>query len=196
MRASRSMSIDLSGRWLRASAVLALAGATLGFLLDAIHTHTGTTAYTRPVFFEAAWWVPPLFAFAGLAIGLARPLWERLLRRPSPAPAASTVALAMGGFILAYALSGVLPGEWPLRALALGALFLASYLAFDRSGLGLFLAASTAVLGTAAEMAQIHLGLFRYLHPSLDVVAAWLPLLYANAAVGVGLWGKRLVDGG
>src|SRR5579871_2239616 len=72
--------------WARAALVLGAAGAVLGTLLDGIHTHTGTTWYPHPVFWLAASWTPAIFAFAGLSIGLTRPLLDRALKRDEPPP--------------------------------------------------------------------------------------------------------------
>jgi hypothetical protein len=184
-----------SPRWLRAGATLALTGATLGTALDATHVHTGTTAYTHPSLLGQAWWVPPLFAGAGVVIGLARPVAERLFGRVAPPPAWGAVIVAMGLFILAYAASGLLDGSPWFCALLLAALFVAGWLRYDGSSLGLLLAALTAVGGTLVEMWLVQVGAFSYLAPSMGGVAVWLPALYLCAAVGVGALGKRLVDG-
>ena len=72
---------------------------------------------------------------------------------------------------------------------------MAAWLRCDRTGLGLVLAVLTAIIGTAVETLLVAVGGFRYLAPSLGLVAVWLPALYCCAAVGVGTLGKRLVDG-
>lgn len=184
-----------SPRWLAGTATLALAGATLGTGLDAIHVHTGTTAYTHPALAGQAWWVPPLFASAGVLIGLARPVAERLLDQRTAAPSWAAVAAGMLLFMSAYALSGLLD-HWPRACAALLAtLFVAGWRWLDGSGLGLLLAALTAIGGTLVETALVGTGAFVYRAPSMGVVAVWLPALYCCAAVGVGALGKRLVDG-
>jgi hypothetical protein len=188
-------SVRPSPRWLRAGVTLAFTGATLGTALDAIHVHTATTAYTHPALAGQAAWVPPLFASAGVLMGLGRPLAERVVGRVAPAPSWGTVGIAMAAFMLAYGLSGLLDA-WPTACtVVLGALFVAAWLRCDRSALGLVLAALTAIIGTAVEMLLVAVGGFRYLEPSLGLVAVWLPALYCCAAVGVGALGKRLVDG-
>lgn len=185
----------MAARWGKAVAVLALLGATVGTALDAVHVHTGTTQYTHPDFFGLAWWVPPEFALAGVAIGLARPIWERLLLRPAPSRSRRSVAFGMAMFVLAYALSGLLPFDWTTKSLVLVSIFGVVWGVCDRTALGAFLAGSTAFLGTATEIALVRLDLFSYLHPNLSVVAGWLPWLYSTAAIAVGNLGKRLVDG-
>ncbi|HVO30478.1 MAG TPA: hypothetical protein VMV18_07070 [bacterium] len=183
------------GHWGKATLLLAVLGATVGASLDALHVHTGTTAYTHPDFFGIAWWVFPEFGAAAVGIGLARPLWERLLERRTPSQPAWSIGLAMALFVLAYALSGTLPADWTTRSLVLVVIFGTVWAVCDRSMVGMFLAVSTALLGTSTEVALVRLDLFYYLHPNLSVVAGWLPWLYTTAAIAVGNLGKRLVDG-
>jgi len=193
--ALRSSSAQEAPRWLSAAATLALAGATIGTGLDAIHVHTGTTAYAQPVLFGQAWWVPPLFATAALAIGLGRPLVERVLGVHGSVPTASAAAGGMALFVLAYAASGLVRGGPALRSILLAAMFVLAWLMWDRTGLGLVLAVLTAIIGTFVEITLVRTGTFLYREPSLAGVTVWLPWLYGCAAVGVGNFGKRLVDG-
>jgi hypothetical protein len=184
-----------SPRWLAGAATLALTGATLGTALDAIHVHTDTTAYAEPVLYGQAWWVPPLFASAGVLIGLARPIAERLVGRPGAAPTWPAVLAGMLLFISAYALSGLLDAwPWACAALLTG-LFVVGWRQLDGSGLGLVLAVLTALGGTLVEAALVSAGAFAYVSPSMGGVSVWLPALYCCAALGVGALGKRLVDG-
>ena len=178
---------------LRASAFLLLAGATLGSLLDAIHTHTGTTRYAAPLFFLAAWWTPPLFAAAALAIGLQRSLFTRWSGRAAPPPRGARVALAMALFVVAYAASGLLSFGWAGKSALLGALFAVTFWLCDRTLLGLGLAALTAFGGWSVEATLVHHGLFFHKDTEILGVAAWIPWLYATAAVAVGALGTWLV---
>src|SRR4030095_2718885 len=77
----------------------------------------------------------------------------------------------------------------------LGALFVAAWLRCDRTGLGLVLAALTAIIGTAVETLLVAVGGFRDLAPPRGLGAVGLPARSGGAAVGVGALGKRLVDG-
>ena len=183
----------MAARWLRAAGLLALIGATLGSLLDGIHTHTGTTAYPHPWIWLMAWWVPLLFGAAGVSIGLSRPLWERLLSVNDRAPSLGAACGALAAFAAAYGLSGTLPGGPLVRGGALLTIFAALWWAIDRRPLGLFLAVSTAVIGTSVEMTLVHFGCFAYLAPDFGGVAGWLPALYAVATVAVGGVGRVLV---
>jgi hypothetical protein len=180
------------GRWARAAAALFLLGATLGTALDAIHTHFGATAYTRPVFFRAAWWVPFLFG-AAFCIGLLRPLLERFLHRPSPIPPPRTVFIAMGFFVLAYWLS-VLPLSWPVVSLLLLVVALLSWWRCDRSALGAGIALAAGIGGPTVEHLLIERGTFVHLQVLLLGVPGWLPFLYLCAAIGLCTLAKRLVD--
>lgn len=182
------------GAWLRAGVVLLLLGATVGAALDGIHVRTDTLVYPTPDFLRMEWWVPPLFAAAGLAVGLARPLWERLLDRRTPAPSAPIVGLGMALFIASYALSGLLPWAWSSVALVLAVLAAVTWAACDRTGLGVFLAGATALLGTSVEIMLVREDLFAYVRPDIAGVPGWLPWLYVTAALAVGNLGKFLVD--
>ena len=101
----------------------------------------------------------------------------------------------MALFILAYVSSGLLQASPAICSVVLATLFVIGWLRYDRSSLGLVLAALTAVAGTAVEMLLVGVGAFVYLRPSLGGVAVWLPLLYCCASVGVGALGAWLVDG-
>lgn len=184
-----------ASRWLAAGATLALMGGTLGAGLDAVHVLTGTTAYSHPALFGQAWWVPPLFAGAGVAIGLGRPIAERLVGASNRVPSRSAALGGMALFILAYVSSGLLQASPAICSVVLATLFVIGWLRYDRSSLGLVLAALTAVAGTAVEMLLVGVGAFVYLRPSLGGVAVWLPLLYCCASVGVGALAAWLVDG-
>ncbi len=194
----RSRTDRFTGSWPAAAATLFLLGATLGTALDAIHTVTRTTEYARPIWSAAwafAWWTPPLFAGAGLAVGLARPLAERALGSRDPAPARGLVVAAMLVFAVAYALSGTLPGGNPARAAALAVCFGAAFAICDRTALGVLLAVGAGLGGALAEIALIRVGGFRHLQPDVLGLPCWLPLLYACGSVAVGALGRRLVAG-
>ncbi len=179
--------------WLRAALLLFGLGATLGTALDAVHVHTATTRYADPLVYEMAWFVPLLFGAAGVAVGLGRPIFDRLLRRQDPAPGTPALLGGLALFVVAYVLSGTLPGGNLLKCATLGALAVASLALFDRTGLGLLLACTTAVTGSAVEAVQIEAGIFSYLAPDRWGVPCWLPCLYACAQVAIGNLGRRLV---
>ncbi|HEV8322811.1 MAG TPA: hypothetical protein VG389_14450 [Myxococcota bacterium] len=175
----------------RAAPRLFLLGVTLGSALDAIHVHTGTTSYTAPVLFGAAWWVPLEFGVAGIAVGLGRRFLERTFRAESPAPAAPLLWVGLGCFVAAYAVSGFFSARAWLDAVLLAAVFAGAWLACDRTRIGLLAAGLTAAIGVGVEVAMVRAGIFRYRAPGVLGVADWLPLLYGSAAVGIGNLGKH-----
>jgi len=182
--------------WARAALILGAAGAVLGTLLDGIHTHTGTTWYPHPVFWLAASWTPAIFAFAGLSIGLTRPLLDRALKRDEPPP--PPVAL-VGTFLLfvgAYFLSGFYPGTGLLKTTLLAVVFAVSWGAWDRTGVGLLCAVAAGAGGVGVESALVHAGAFFHRDTELFGVPIWLPLLYASASVSIGVFGQRLIRAG
>ncbi len=183
------------GRWLRGGVFLAVAGATLGTALDAIHVHTGTTRYTSPTLLGLAWWVPPLFGTAAVAIGLGRPLTERVLGTSSPAPRGGPVLFGMLLFVAGYVVSSVGVGGSTGRAAALVAMAAVGWTVCDRHLAGLLHAMLAAVGGVLVETVLVRLGAFEHARADFLGVAGWLPALYLCAAVGVGALGKRLVDG-
>ena len=184
-----------ASRWGFAAGVLAIMGATVGAALDMLHVATRTTSYPHPDVLGIAWWVFPEFAAAAIAIGLARPIWERILDRRTPAASSLEIAGGRLCFVLCYALSGLLPLPWSTTALVLAVLAFAAWGVSDRSGLGVFLGVCTALIGTTTEIILIRYGFFRYERPDLLGVAGWLPWIYVAAGCAVGQLGKRLVDG-
>lgn len=174
--------------WARGAAGMLALGATVGSLLDGIHTFSGVTAYAHPVVLRTAWWVPLLFAGA-YAIGLLRPLLDR-----GPSPSGRTVSIAFGLFALAYALS-VLPLAWPLVAAVLTGIFFVSFVACDRTPLGLAIALLASVGGPLFEAALVRTEVFVHTRPALLGVSGWLPQLYLSAAIALQATAKWLVDG-
>jgi hypothetical protein len=184
------------GAWARTVAGLALLGATVGSALDAIHTHTGTTSYPEPWIFRMAFWTPPLFAGAAVAMGTGRPLWARFFGEPSGAAPADRRAVAgsLAVFITAYALSGLVPGPWFVRAALLAALAVFSWWRWDRTVRGVVLAVTAGVCGCFVEITLVGAGAFSYVTPDVLGVPAWLPLLYAAGSVALGCVGARLAS--
>ena len=180
-------------RWGRGLTVLALLGGTVGVALDGIHSHLGATAYSRPVFWGTAWWVPLLFAGA-FTIGLARPALERVLGGPRPAPPLGNALLAFALFVGAYWLS-VAPLDWRLVSVLLAGLFALGWWLCDRTVLGLAIALAAAVGGPLVESLLVSLGTFVHLHPVILGVSGWLPFLYLCAATALQSVAKVLVDG-
>ena len=183
-----------SGRWASAALRLALLGATLGVALDWLHVASGTTAYAEPAMFGLAWWVPLLFGAAAVAMGLARPLAERLTDRMSTELTTGGAVTGLVLFVLAYLGSSFLQFPSFVVAAIISVLFLCVWGTSDGTVLGFCLAFATAVIGTAVEVGLSGAGVFAHAHQELAGVAAWLPALYATGQMSVGALGKRLVD--
>ncbi|WP_224242591.1 INSIG family protein [Hyalangium gracile] len=167
-------------RLVRTALILTGLGATLGSLLDGIHSHFGALTYTTPFMARAAWWVPLLFAGA-YAGGVARPL----LGRDEPPLPAWKAALGMGLFIAAYWLT-VAPWAWTLRSAILGGIFVLGWWICDRTLLGVGIAVLTAILGPTVEILLVHAGTFVHHEVLFLGIPGWLPFLYLSAAVGLG----------
>jgi hypothetical protein len=186
------------GRWIRAAIQLGVLGATLGVALDWLHVATGTTAYAHPVMLGLAWWVPLLFGGAAVAMGLARPLAERLTGRTRDRMTveltAGAAAAGLAIFVLAYLATALLLLSPFVVAAIVSVLFLCAWGTSDGTSLGFWLAFLTAAIGTGVEVALAAAGAFTHHYQELAGVAPWLPPLYATGQMGVGAVGKRLVD--
>lgn len=174
-------------RYRRPILQLAAMGATLGVLLDAIHSHFGATSYTNPIVAQTAWWVPPLFA-AAYAGGITRPILEPSPRIPDWKP-----ALSMGIFIVAYWLT-VAPIASSSRIALLIALFATSLRLCDPTRAGLIVATTGAILGPTVEILLVNAGTFVHHEAHWQGIPAWLPFLYLNAGVGLGCLATWLVQ--
>ena len=181
------------GRWVGATIRLALLGATLGVALDWMHVVSGTTVYAEPMMYGLAWWVPLLFGAAAVAMGLARPVAERLTGRMSTRLTAGGTMRGLAIFVVAYAASSFLPFPSPLVAAIIAVTFLCAWGTSDGTELGFYLAAATAVIGTGVEVGLTAAGVFTHAHRELAGVPIWLPALYATGQMGVGAVGKRFV---
>lgn len=163
-------------------------GATLGTFLDWLHVVSRTTEYARPWLFGQPFWVPLLFGWAAVMLGLGRLVTGRLIRE-SPRPATLGEALfALGMFVVAYLESAYLPDSVALLALSGTALGLG--LGLDRSLAGLVAMLLAALFGSLTEIAIIAAGGFVYLGADgpgfFFGIPHWLPVLYLCAAVSVG----------
>ena len=171
-------------------------GAVGGSALDALHVHSGTTAYAHPWVFEMSPWVPLIFGLVGLSVGVSYPLAERLTGlRADRRPSWTEVSLGFALFAALYAMSGYLPTSNLVRlvVVSLGAAGL--YLWLARTKLALALAVVAAVIGPLAESAIVHSGFFAYRYPDLLGVTMWLPALYAGGSVAFGTLGHKVVGG-
>jgi hypothetical protein len=159
----------------RAIAVLALLGATLGVALDGWHVWR----------FGIATWTIPLFASAGVAVGVLPVAIERRLGLRVPPASRARVLSALALFVLAYLVTGLLRGAVCVAALSV--LALAIYFVGDRPppALALAHAAGAGAGGALVEMTLVHFGAFFHTDDRLFGVAPWLPLLYVCASLGL-----------
>src|SRR6185295_9595748 len=132
-------------KYSRAFIVLLIIGGTVGPCLDALHTYSGATWYPDPQLFRSVWWCPPLFAFAGVAIGMPRVFIDQRLDGRVLSPSGHAVAWKMGLFFVGYALSGFLPAPWWVKLAVLLAFFFAALWPLDTRGA--FLGAAGAAFG-------------------------------------------------
>ena len=169
---------------------LLAAGAVLGTLLDVVHVATATTRYTHPAFAGVAWWVPLLFAGAGLAIGVSHTRIDILLGREIRPPTSRVVA-GMAVLLALWATSGFIkPAPRALWILAPASVIV--WWLLDRSIVGLALALATAASGVVVEATLVSAGAFIYVAPDAGRVASWLPWLYVAASVAVGNYARWL----
>ncbi|OGQ04482.1 MAG: hypothetical protein A3F82_03935 [Deltaproteobacteria bacterium RIFCSPLOWO2_12_FULL_44_12] len=163
-----------------------LLGATVGSLLDGIHTHSGTTFYPTPLIWKMAWWVPLLFGSAAAFIGFTHFHLHRFFKTPSVAKRPYRRIGSLAIFILVYFISGYLPYSYPIRSLIMLALYGVTWIAWERSWQSIILAFGTAFVGCFVESKMSTLGLFGYTRSNFFGIPQWLPILYLHASAAVG----------
>jgi len=163
-----------------------LLGATVGSLLDGIHTHSGTTFYPDPLIWKMAWWVPLIFGSAGVIIAFTHFHLHRILQTPSVAGRPYRRIGSLAIFILVYFISGYLPYSYPVRTLVMSLLYVVTWLFWERSWQSILLAVGTAMVGCFVEGTLSVLGLFGYARPDFFYIPQWLPILYLHASAAVG----------
>jgi uncharacterized membrane protein len=186
-RVKRLAHLLLQRRFSRSILILAAIGGTFGVLLDALHSHFGATSYTNPIFAKTAWWVPLLFAAAYIA-GISRPVFDR-----GPLMSAKKVALGMGLFVLAYALT-VAPLDISSRVALLIATFATGFYFCDPSRSCMTISLIGGFTGPFIESMVVRTGAFVHHEAYIAGVPVWLPVLYMNAGVGLGTLALWLVQ--
>jgi hypothetical protein len=166
----------------------------LGTLLGEAHVASGTIVYTHPTILGLAWWVPLLYATAGLGIGLSHPSIDARVARPQREITPENVLFGLVGLAVVWVSSGYLPMKDAVRSLVLGPLALGVWFVCDRTRYGLVLALATAIVGCLVELTLLSLGAFRYAHPDAGPIASWLPWIYVTASVAVGNLGRFIGD--
>lgn len=180
-------------KWRRIALLLTILGATVGPLLDGLHTWSGATWYPAPQWMKSVWWCPPLFAFAAFAIGMGRLATERfVLRTPLVAPGWRSVGITMFVFIASYVFSGFSNQREVFIAAALLFVAIVTWLLEDRSIGGILGALGAGFGGWLVEHTLGGLGYFFHRHTTLDGVALWIPPLYFTAALAIGALARQL----
>ena len=186
----------MTPRTLRAALAVFAFGAVAGSLLDALHTHSGTTGYARVWFFQMSAWTPLIFGLAGLSVGLSYPVTERITgKNPGKALSWGQAWTGFAVFAGLYAVSAYLPASNPVKLVLLvaGAAALFFWLAGTRTAL--LLAITAAIVGPLVEAALVSTGFFWYTRPDVLGVAMWLPALYAAGSVAFGGVGYKMMAG-
>lgn len=185
---------------MRCFAFVLLCGATIAPVGDHFHVAQGVTEYLTdfgPIWLgnSPLWFVLLVAPFmAVLAVGQGR--W-RASRGETPVSASAIflsplllLALYLGTSFYPLREGGSLEALVTLSALAI-------FGAFDRTRSGFLVASAAAVFATSFECALVHLGVFRYLPESDELlgVAPWLLPLYFAASIAVGAVGRRFCGG-
>ena len=181
----------------RARALLLFAfGAVVGSALDALHTHGGMTVYATEWVFKMSAWTPLVFGLAGVSVGLAYPLAERLTgRRPCRRLSWLEVSAGFTVFALLYAASGYLPASNAVKLLVLSSGAAALFVWLARTRLALGLAVLAALVGPLVEVVLVHAGFFAHTRPDALGIPMWLPALYASGSVAFGAVGQKVMEG-
>ena len=197
-----------SSLWPEQLVATSFSGATLGTLLDSLHSRYGVLRYEHRIEFfnfETTWWTPLLFALAGIIIGAGLPfLDERVSSSSSSSPSNfdrgwPLTLLSIAAFVLIYFLSAVggesgQSPEWLTPTLWLCSLSL--FALADGTPQGLLVAAATAVGGPSIELFLIRgpLHLYRYADESsfLGAFPAWIAAVYFAGGPAVGALGRRV----
>lgn len=191
--------------------VWAFFGFFMGTVFDWIHVVTGTASYDpawQLPLMKVAYYVPVEFTIAGVLVGMVRPeLDEELkgnvarLSRNSILAGLFCFCVAWGGTglftLVAWSKDGVpqctSDPNYVLLAL-LAVLGGVTWLVFDRTWAGFFVAILMAFIGVSVEVYLVKYSLFgltkaptyQYTHPTFLGVPAWLPMLYIIAAGALG----------
>jgi hypothetical protein len=163
-------------RSLAFTAAMALSGAVLGPFLDSYHSAFGVLRYDSPVTLTlwgtpdnpaltTSWWVPELFALAGIIIGWLYILLDEILPLPTPDasrafPSPPKVLAGISLFTFQYWLSGVMFSSDVPNATILNVMSAIAALGFvvlDGSLTGFIASAATAAGGPLIEVGLLTL---------------------------------------
>jgi Protein of unknown function (DUF2878) len=175
---------------MRRNLALAVFFSLVATLCDRTWVDAGTSWYPKaPVTAVQAWWVPLLFAVAGLlAVHCAGFVTRRFIKSDPPARDwMAGFAVSASLFVAAWLACGL----WDeTRARRLTAIlfvvwwiwFVVQRLRSDERIAVIVLTVGLAVFGTLFDVVLVKLGLFRYQRPVLLGVPLWLPALWSYGA--------------
>lgn len=171
---------------LRELAIMAGTGSLAGTLGDRFHTAYDVLRYPQPIWQQEAWFVPFLFAAAGIAMGVGH-RWLRGILSAAPCERRfPTLVVGLLFFWACYIPTAAL-GHAPVlvTVLLVAAFILRAWLGGSRVDVVHVLA--TAIIGTGVEALLIRMGHFEYLATSAGLaVPCWLPALYLHGALIAG----------
>src|SRR5688572_27643492 len=164
----------------------AVIGSIVGTVLDMGHVLTGTLTYPYTHIGLQPFWVPFLFAGAGIALGEGhRRVAIPLAGGHVPSGDAKTALVGVAALVFAYGSSGFLR-HWPVFALILFfivfAIAFATTPAASRKAL-LIHALGAGLMGPLVEILISSSGGFLYVQTDVFGIPLWLPGIYVNAAV-------------
>lgn len=180
---------------LRTVIALFLFGAILGNGYNSLHAFMGaipvTAIHTNPLL---DWTSYLLFGFAGVSIGMLTLLFDRHLRKDSPEVLwqhALSSMLVLGVFYFLSACT-FLTNTAILLIEIIGFVF--CVWVYDRHGYAVIAAIIVAIIGTSAEVLQVHYQSYYYARPEVMGVTYWLPFLYAISSITTGQLARALAS--
>jgi hypothetical protein len=158
-------------------------GALVGTVGDRFHLHAGVLSYPDVgVLWGQPLWVPLLFGAAGLVLPSANAALLVLAHEREQRGSARRLAAEVLWFLSAYASTALFRRAPALLTIALVVAWgirVALAPTLDR----LLAGPIFALAGPMFEAALSWTGAFRYRHPDLLLVPAWLPALYLHASL-------------
>lgn len=214
----RDGSISSGGKYppewlLQQSVAMGSASAVLGPLLDGMHSRYGVLKYKHPIqiflipdtyLLETSIWTPPLFALAGIILGVCYPLLDDYFQEDVPAggtnPPWSFVLFGIACFVGQYWISAVLESplnglhifNFPYLDILLLWLAVLHWRYFDGTRHGAAMAILTAFAGPGLELFLIHIGMHAYTNPNFLSIPSWIPWVYACGGPAVGNLGRKV----
>jgi len=196
-----------------AVAQVGIISAPLGVALDNQHGLFGVLTYNAwsytisspfdasALLVKSAYWVPALFAIAGLAMSLIQLTADAYITGSVRQSSSPKTLYNISLFAFQYYLSGALDFlryDTLTINLILSALAVGGFLFFDGTVPGLVLALATAVAGPAAELALINGPPHAYFYTHADIlgICSWIPAVYFLGASAVGNLARSLYNHG